>query len=142
MEKPTISTAFGRLKKSFWLLFSTIAALCLFLAPSFASLLLIAVAFCSVVVAISLNYAQTNKTSFGMRVIASVIAIIIQFANYHLFKTTWSTSGKVAALAGSFNLSSSMLLTIVGLAGFMVGFYAMYVLSVWIIVGGKNLFTK
>ncbi len=142
MEKLTISTAFGRLKKSFWLLFSTIAALCLLLAPSFASLLLIAVAFGCVVAAISLNYAQIPRTGFAMRVIASVIAIMIQFADFRSFKTTWSPSEKVAALADLFDLSSSMLLTIVGLVGVVVGFYAMYVLSAWIIVYIKYLFTK
>ncbi len=138
MEKLNISTAFGRLRKFFWLLFSTIAALCLFLFPSFVSLLLTTVAFCAVVAAISLNYAQIPKTSFGMRVIASVIAIIIQFANFHSFKTTWSPSSKVAVLAGSFNLSSSALLTIVGFAGFVVGFYAVYILSTWIVAGVKS----
>ncbi len=142
MEKLTVSIVGGRLKKSFWLLFSSVAALCLLLSPSATSLLLIALSFCGVIIAISLNLAQISAINSSMRCIALFIATIIQYEGFISFKRAWISSSKVAALAGSFNLSSSMMLTIVGLIGVVVGFYATFVLSAWLTVGAKSLFTK
>jgi len=71
-----------------------------------------------------------------------LVAAIIQYVNFSSFKTAWMTSSTVAALAGSFNLSTSILLTIVGLTGVVGGFYAVYALSAWIIVEINLLFRK
>jgi len=77
-----------------------------------------------------------------MRSITFLVAAIIQYVNFSSFKTAWMTSSTVAALAGSFNLSTSILLTIVGLTGVVGGFYAVYALSAWIIVEINLLFRK
>lgn len=73
------------------------------------------------------------------RLMAMLIAILILFMGYYTFKITWMPSSKVAALASAFHLTTPILLSVVGMVGCVVGFYAMYVLSYWIISWGTQL---
>lgn len=133
MEKIKFSTAAGNLKKNFRLLFSTVAALCLFLSPSIASLVMIGGIFIAVCVAASQERAKPEKAEqrFTM-VFASVIAVLIGYMGYHSFYTTWSPSSKVAALANALGVTAPILLAAVGLLGCIAGFYSLWVLGQWI----------
>lgn len=142
MKKLTILAALKQLKSHFWLLFSSSAALCLFLSPSVTSLLLIAFIFLWVVIVSLLNLVPppNRHPNSNLEIIACFITLIIQFEAFISFKTAWSTSGKVGMVANYFNLTPFILLTIVGLIGVVLGFYAINVFSLWAIIGIKSLF--
>ena len=74
-----------------------------------------------------------------VRLVAVLISMLIMFMGYDTFKTTWTPFSKVAALADALHLTTPILLLIVGMVGCMVGFYAMYVLSCWIVTWGTQL---
>ena len=140
MEKINLPTATKNLKKHFPLLLSTVAALCLFLSPSLTSLLMIAAIFAAVTVIALLDQANPPVISSRLaRLMIMLIATLIAFMGYDTFKTTWTPSSKVAALASAFHLTTPILLLIVGMVGCVVGFYAMYVLSCWIVTWGTQL---
>ena len=140
MEKINLPTATKNLKKHFPLLLSTVAALCLFLSPSLTSLLMIAAIFVAVAVVALLDKAKPPVVSSRFaRLMAMLIAILIVFMGYDTFKTTWTPSSKVAALASAFHLTTPILLLVVGMVDCVVGFYAMYVLSCWIVTWGTLL---
>ena len=127
------STAAKNIKKNLWLLFSTMAVLCLFLSPSLTSLILTVAIFASVVVAAAFNVAKPVITPVRNEKIASIlIAALIAYMGFDTFNTTWTPSSKVAALAGTLGMTTPVLLMIVGAVGCIVGLYAMYVLSCWI----------
>jgi len=73
------------------------------------------------------------------RLVAMLIAMLIVFMGYDTFKTTWTPSSKVAALANALHLNTPILLLIVGVFGCVVGFYAIYVLSCWVVTWGTQL---
>ena len=121
------------IKKNFWLLLSAMAALCLFLSPSLASLVLTVAIFTAVIVATAFNVAKPVTTPVRSEKIGSIlIAALIAYMGFDTFNTTWTPSSKVAALAGALGMTTSVLLMIVGAVGCIVGLYAMYVLSCWI----------
>ena len=121
------------IKKNFWLLLSAMAALCLFLSPSLASLVLTVAIFTAVIVAAAFNVAQpvTNPVRSG-KIGSILIVALIAYMGFDTFNTTWTPSSKVAALAGALGMTTPVLLMIVGAVGCIVGLYAMYVLSCWI----------
>lgn len=121
------------IKKNFWLLLSAMAALCLFLSPSLASLVLTVAIFTAVIVATAFNVAKPVTTPVRSEKIGSIlIAALIAYMGFDTFNTTWTPSSKVAALAGALGMTTPVLLMIVGAVGCIVGLYAMYVLSCWI----------
>lgn len=121
------------IKKNFWLLLSAMAALCLFLSPSLASLVLTVAIFTAVIVAAAFNVAKpvTNPVRSG-KIGSILIVALIAYMGFDTFNTTWTPSSKVAALAGALGMTTPVLLMIVGAVGCIVGLYAMYVLSCWI----------
>jgi len=134
MKRMSLSTALQNCKKDSLLLFSTIAALCLFLSPSPASLVLTVAIFTAVIVATAFNVAKPVTTPVRSEKIGSIlIAALIAYMGFDTFSTTWTPSSKVAALAGTLGLTTPMLLMIVGAVGCIVGLYAMYVLACWVI---------
>lgn len=101
---------------------------------------MIAAVFVTVAVVALLDKAKPPVVSSRLvRLVAMLIALLIVFMGYDTFKTTWTPSSKVAALASAFHLTTPILLLIVGMVGCVVGFYAMYVLSCWIVTWGTLL---
>ncbi len=140
MEKINLPTATKNLKKNFSLLFSAVAALCLFLSPSLTSLLMIAAIFMAVTMVALLDKAKPPLVASRLaRLVAWIISMLIVFVGFDSFQTTWTPSSKVAALASALHLTTPILLLIVGVVGCVVGFYAMYVLSCWIVTWGTQL---
>ena len=128
------------LKKNFPLLLSAVAALCLFLSPSRTSLLMIAAIFTAVVVVALLDLAKYPTVSNSLaRLVVVLFTMCIAFMGCYTFRTTWISSDKVAAMADRLHLTTPALLLIVGLAGCIIGFYAMYALSCWIVTWGIQL---
>ena len=128
--KTNFSTAVKNIKKNFWLLFSAMAALCLFLSPSRTSLVLIAAIFAAVTAVVALDIVkpavppgQTAKTA------CILLTALIAYRGFDTFYATWTPSSKVAALAGALGMTTPLLLLIVGVMGCIVGFYAMSVMS-------------
>ena len=112
---------------------SAMAALCLFLSPSLASLVLTVAIFTAVIGATAFNVAKPVTTPVRSEKIGSIlIAALIAYMGFDTFNTTWTPSSKVAALAGALGMTAPVLLMIVGAVGCIVGLYAMYVLSCWI----------
>ena len=140
MKKINSPAVAKNLKKNFPLLLSTVAALCLFLSPSRTLLLMIATIFAAIAVVALLDLAKPPiiSNSFA-RLVTVLIAMLIAFMGYYTFKTTWTPSSKVAALADALHLTTPILLLIVGLVGCIVGFYAMHALSCWIVTWGTQL---
>lgn len=104
-----------------------------FLLPSLTSLILTVAIFASVVVAAAFNIAKPAIPSVRNEKIGNIlIAALIAYMGFDTFKTTWTPSSKVAALAGALGMTTPVLLMIVGVVGCIVGLYAMYVLSCWI----------
>ena len=133
MKMINFSTATNNIKKNLWLLFSTMAVLCLFLSPSLISLILTVAIFVSVVVAAAYNIAKSAIPSVRNEKIGGILIVaMIAYMGFDTFNTTWTPSSKVAALAGALGVTTPVLLMIVGALGCIVGLYAMYVLSCWI----------
>lgn len=101
---------------------------------------MIAAIFVTVAVAALLDKAKPPVVSSRLaRLVAVLISMLIVFMGYDTFKTTWTPSSKVAALASAFHLTTPILLLVVGMVGCVVGIYAMYVLSCWIVTWGTQL---
>ena len=133
MNKINFSTAVRNLKKNFLLLFSTGAALCLFLSPSITSLVMTGGVFVAVCVAASYDLTKPKKAKWRFATVCAVmIALLIGYMGYDTFHTTWTPSSKVAALANAMGITTPILLSIVGLLGCIVGFYSLWVLGQWI----------
>lgn len=133
MEKIRFLSAIGNLKKNFLLLTSTVAALCLFLLPSIASFIVTGMVFLAVCVVASFDLAKPVKSSqWYVKICAVLIAALICFIGYDTFHTTWMSSSKATALAATFGITTSILLTFAGLLGCIVGFYSLWVLGQWI----------
>lgn len=101
---------------------------------------MIAAIFVAVTVVALLDQANPPVISSRLaRLVTVLISMLIVFMGYDTFKTTWTPSSKVAALASAFHLTTPILLLVVGMVGCVVGFYAMYVLSCWIVTWGTQL---
>lgn len=102
--------------------------------------MMIAAIFAAVAMAALLNTAKPLAFSNSLtRIATTLVAMLIAFMGYDAFKTAWTPSSKVAALANALHLTTPLLLLIIGLVGCIVGFYAMYILSSWIITFGAQL---
>ena len=134
MKKPDFSAITRNCKNNRWLLFSTIAALCLFVSPSLTSLMLTISMFAAVTVAAALDLVKlTTLPVRNEKVIRALLAVLIAYMGFDIFNTTWMPSSKVAALAGVLGMTTPVLLMIVGMVGCIVGLYAMYVLPCWMV---------
>lgn len=143
MRKIKLPTAKKNQKKNFPLLFSSFAALCLFLLPSLASLLIVTAIFAIVLAAVLCNRAEPPAVSGHFSsCTAALLASLLAFLGYKLFRATWGASSKVAALANVFHLSAPTLLRVVGFAGYIAGFYAMYLFCCWIVSLASPLIQK
>ncbi len=143
MAKVSLPANMKNLKKNFLLLLSAAAFLCLFLAPSLTALLIVIAMFGAVAFAALRNHAKPPALPNHIaRLAAVLIAVLIALISYDTFKTTWTPSRKVAALANELHLTTPTLLLIVGLVGCAVGFYAMYTLSCWSVIWGTQVLKK
>ena len=116
------------MKKNILLLISAGAALCLFLAPSLASLAVTGVIFLAVCAAVGCGFAKPEKT---VRPAAAVCALLITMMGFGIFHTNWKLSSKLAAVADALGTNVLTILGIVGLVGCIAGFYAFWVLGQW-----------
>ena len=134
MKIINFSTAFKNVTKNFWLLCSTVAALCLFLSLSHLSLILSAVIFAAVIVVAVFDVGKPTAVPVqNTKMVSIMLTALIDYMGFSTFRATWTPSGKVAALAGTLGMTTPTLLLIVGAVGCFVGAYAMYVLSCWIV---------
>lgn len=139
MRKNIFIPKIENLLRRYFLLFSTVAALCLFLKPSLASLLEITVVFFAALVIVLLDQVKPSLVfQRHTRICILLLALSIAIMGYHIFITTWTPSSKVGALAGALHLSKPILLAIVGLTGCTVGFYSIYTLLCWIAANLKQ----
>lgn len=130
MENNKFKTMSENLKSSFPLLFSTAAALCLFLSPTIHSLIFVIIVFISAMIVVSLGLIKRSLVSSRfLQGVSIALALLIAFKGYDKFKVTWSPSSKVAVIVNALHLSSATLLSILGLIGCVVGLYAMFTLS-------------
>lgn len=134
MNQFNFSAAVKNITKNFCLLLSTMAALCLFLSPSLKSLMLTAVIFAAVTVAAVFDLAKpTAIAAHNKKAISVSLSVMFILIGLYTFHATWAPSSKAAAFAGALGMSTPMLLLIIGAAGCMTGFYAIYVMSCWIV---------
>ena len=140
MRKLSLLTIVQNCRKNFMLLFSTIAALCLFLSPSLTSLAITAVIFTAVIVVAALDVAKPTSMSIqNAKMFSIILTVLIEYMGFSTFKATWTPSSKVAVLAETMGLTTPALLAVVGVVGCVVGAYAMYVLSCWVVTWGTQL---
>lgn len=115
-------------------MFSTIAVLCLFLSPSLTSLILTAAFFAAVMMAAVFDVAKPAVVpKRNAQMVSIMLTLLIEYMGFGTFKTTWTPFSKVAALAEALGTTTPTLLLIVGAVGCIVGFYAMHVMSCWIV---------
>ena len=135
MKRMSLSTALQNCKKNSLLLFSTIAALCLFLSPSLTSLMLTFTIFAAVTVTAALDLARpTTIPARNSQLISTLLTVLIAYMGFGTFNTTWTPSSNVAALAGTLGTTTHTLLLIIGAVCCIVGAYAMYILGCWIVL--------
>ena len=133
MNKINFPTAVRNLRKNLLLLFSTGAALCLFLSPSITSLAMTGGVFIAICIAASYDLTKPKKAEWRLAAVCAVmIALLIGYMGYDTFHATWTPSSKVAALASALGITTPILLTVVGLLGCVAGCYSLWVLGQWI----------
>lgn len=132
--------AAGHMKKHWFVLLSSAAALCLLLAPSAVSVMLVAAVFAVVVLAAGLDLAKPPVMPQGkLRTACMLLSPVLAAAGFLTFFDTWSASSRIAALAGALGLAAPVLLGAVALAGAILGLYAIYLLSGWTLFWLKDL---
>lgn len=135
MKKYSCSTGIRNLGKNAPLILSAIPALCLFMSPTMIPLAILLFVFVAITAACAFDVAKPPAVAIRYeRLAAILLTILIAFMGISTFKHTWYYSSRVAALAGSFGLTSSTLIILVGLACCVPGAYAMYTLSRWIVL--------
>lgn len=144
MEKTGFFAVLDNIRRNLLLLVSAFAALCLFLKPSTVWVLMIFAVFGIVVMFAALGMTVPPRMSTGSSGVFTVVfPLLLAAAGFQLFRTTWLPSGMVAAVARKLHLTSEMLLSVMGLAGGAVGFYALHIFACWIIawinMGRKQL---
>lgn len=130
LRKIDFTAAVKNIRSNVRLLISAAAALCLFSAPSLVSAGLIAGVFLALTAAAAffvLKPADRPGRFEGMA--ALVLTLAMAFLGFASFWDTWILSSKLTALAGAVGLTGPVLLSLMGLAGCVVGSYAMYILS-------------
>ena len=107
MKRMSLSTALQNCKKNSLLLFSTIAALCLFLSPSLTSLMLTFTIFAAVTVTAALDLARpTTIPARNSQLISTLLTVLIAYMGFGTFNTTWTPSSKAADLAGALGITT------------------------------------
>lgn len=129
MKKPDFSAIIRNCKKNIWLLFSAAAALGLFLPQSRVSLVLAAALFGAAAAFDIIK--PVAAPSRNMKTICVLLAAPVAYLGFDIFRKTWASSGKAAALAEALGVNTQVLLLIAGALGCVAGFYAMYVLTCW-----------
>lgn len=137
MRETNFLTAINNLKNNFLLLLSSMAALCLFLSPTFACLVVTTAIFAFILLTASLDLTKPPilETKFLKR-LSIIFTLLVIFIGYFTFKTNWILSEEALTIGNILHLNDSMLvliLNILDIIGCIVGFYAIYVLFCWII---------
>lgn len=140
MNKRSLVSMVQNCKNNIWLLFSAIAALCLFFSPSLISFVFSAVVFCGVVMAVAFDIAKpTNSQIRIVRWSCLVLTILILYLGFNTFNTVWAPSSKVAALSSALGVSTPIFLLVASSIGCIGGAHAIYVLAYWIILWSAKL---
>ncbi len=140
MKSLSFSSALHNCLKNICFLFSSIAALCLFVSPSLISIMLTAMVFVAVVIVAACNVVKPAvKLLRNQQVITLLLSVLICCLGFYMFNTSWALSSMVAAVAGIIGLGASSFLFLSGVAGAVVGFYAIFVLSRWMVFWAVKL---
>ncbi|MCD8119993.1 MAG: hypothetical protein LUE29_11050 [Lachnospiraceae bacterium] len=142
MTKETNFRVLTVLRENSVLLFSMIAALCLFVTPSLLGAVLCIIAFFAAVMVcvwFDVKHVRKQWTGFVKSGAAILVTILLESMGLSSFFSTWLPSRKVAALASILHLSTRGLLTLTGAAGCAVGAYALYVFSAFVIEKATGL---
>lgn len=130
-----ISIIIRNIKKNLMLLFSSMAALCLFLSPSKISFMIDIFVFLIVVLLSVYDVAKIDTTLIkNQKIVCFILTVLILCVGLYKFNTNFSTYSKVYSLAQYIGMDTSNLLLIVGITGCIVGFYAIYNFSKWIVL--------
>ena len=140
MGKINFLAAVKNIIKNFWLIFSAIAALCLFLKPSLISLMITAVIFATVMTVAAFDVTKPPAVSMrNAKMVTILLTALIVCLGFYSFNKTWSPSSKVAAMAETLRMDATTLLLVVGAVGCIAGAYAIYILVCWIVSGSVKL---
>lgn len=135
MKHFKFSTAVQNIKNNILLLFSAVAALCLFSSPSLTSFVIIAIVFAAVTVAAVLNVIKPPVSPMRyVKTVCIVLTALLAYKGFLSFCAAWGTFEKVATLSWLLGISLPILLRIVGVLGCVVGFYAMYITICWLVL--------
>lgn len=138
MEKLTLSSAMGNLKRNIPLLVSALGALCLFLAPSTTVIMLEAAIFSVVVLAVMLGDppAKRPRPSFPVLVLAAAFVV----TGFFTFYRTWMASSYTTMLCAMVRIPARKLIPALAAVGSIAGCYALYRLARWFdLLAGKLL---
>ncbi|MCE5188109.1 MAG: hypothetical protein LLF75_02830 [Eubacteriales bacterium] len=140
--KDFVAKAFSwkHIKPNLILLVSTIAALCLVVAPSRFSVVKVVLSFCIIFLVASDCVVSAVKHSRKFCILcAALISLAIEYIGIKTFIITWTYSRKAAALASIFSLRVEALLWIFAILGALVGAYAVFSFSLWVVEGFSSL---
>lgn len=121
---------FSRLRANFWLLVSTIAALCLFFLPVKLTILLEGAIFLLVLISSFLWEPAESKEK--NQVIPLLLAAVFAGIGFLTFFNAWSKSRVMATVATMVHLPVSVLAAAIGFVGAVASFYAFWRLARWI----------
>lgn len=108
--------------------------LCLFVSPSFPSLMLASIIFLIVFVVAAFNVVKpTAVFNKNEMIVKSSLTVLIACIGLHNFFETWTPSSKVGMLADALGMTKPIFLLMIGILGCIAGAYAMYVLACWLV---------
>lgn len=129
MEKFTLASAMRNLKRNIPLLVSTLAALCLFLAPSTTVILLEAAIFLVAVLAVCLSDAPVTKQRIQPTAVILTAAFVI--TGFFTFYKTWMSSSYTTILCAIVRIPARKLVPALAGVGSAAAVYAFSRLARW-----------
>lgn len=120
--------------KTFYLLLSTAAYLCLAFLPNVNGLIIVLITFLIVFFAAIRNMVKpVPSRSTVERAFSLFFSVIVIFYTSYSFYRAWLPSGKIASLVGRFGISTSSFLIVLAAFGSCVAFCAVYQLMSWLV---------
>lgn len=133
MNKISFPFLLGNVIKNIGVIFSTIAALCLFVSPSIIAVAFVSLIFLIVLATTAFDTAKPPlESTKNIRIIRIILATIIICCGFSSFYTSWSLSISAHNLTNSLHIDLQVALPICGFLLSAGGFYAIYILSGWI----------
>lgn len=140
MVKTVYSTAISNIKKYGLLICSVMPALALFVPFSVSMMLAAFAGWAALSGALLLGWITPLQVSGKWEQAAAVlVAAILALMGFCSFWQTWVESKEFAALAGALTMDVPLLLSLLGSACCVSGFYAFYILASWITGVAKEM---